>query len=108
LVEKSFDIVDLMFREMEKAQSDKRRLIPYAPYIMLQIDRATKGKYFNGFYKIVHVDTIFFMLVRESTSVGLIGFLVSMLVEAVVGPTLDDIADIKLDEVNDLIGLQQS
>lgn len=48
------------------------------------------------------------MLVRESTSVGLIGFLVSVLVEAVVGPTLDDIADIKLDEVNDLVGLQQS
>jgi hypothetical protein len=44
LTEKPFDIVDMMFREMEKAQSDKRLLIPYVPYIMLPIDHATKGK----------------------------------------------------------------
>jgi hypothetical protein len=31
LTEKPFDIVDMMFREMEKAQINKRLLIPYAP-----------------------------------------------------------------------------
>ena len=66
LTEKPFDIVDMMFREMEKAQSDKRILIPYAPYIMLLIDRATKGKIVpkteefraHPVYNIMQIETI--------------------------------------------------
>ncbi|KAG2481535.1 hypothetical protein PVAP13_J684104 [Panicum virgatum] len=38
LTEKPFDVVDMMFREMEKTLTDHRILIPYAPYIMLLID----------------------------------------------------------------------
>jgi hypothetical protein len=66
LTEKPFDIVDIMFTEMEKAQREKRRLIPYAPYIMLLIDSATKGKFVpktkefraHNVYQIMQIETV--------------------------------------------------
>jgi hypothetical protein len=51
---------------MEKAQREKRRLIPYAPYIMLLIDSATKGKFVpktkefraHNVYQIMQIETV--------------------------------------------------
>lgn len=45
---KPFDIVDMMFEEMEKNHRHKTKLIPYAPYIMLLINRAIEGKFKPG------------------------------------------------------------
>jgi hypothetical protein len=39
---KPFDIIDFMFKEIQKTCTDTRIKIIYAPYIMLLIDRATK------------------------------------------------------------------
>jgi hypothetical protein len=41
---KPFDIVDMMLREIQKLRTDNRVRMPYAPYIMLLIQRATEGQ----------------------------------------------------------------
>jgi len=45
LLGKPFDFVDLMFSHIQKCRSDTRRLMPYAPFIMLLIKRATNEEF---------------------------------------------------------------
>ncbi|KAL6610114.1 hypothetical protein ACP70R_040083 [Stipagrostis hirtigluma subsp. patula] len=42
---KPFDFVDAMLWKMQKTRSDSKRSIPYAPYIMLLIERAIGGEF---------------------------------------------------------------
>ncbi|KAL6615045.1 hypothetical protein ACP70R_037315 [Stipagrostis hirtigluma subsp. patula] len=42
---KPFDFVDEMLWKMQKTRSDSKRSIPYAPYIMLLIERAIGGEF---------------------------------------------------------------
>lgn len=44
LLGKPFDFVDLMFSHIKKTRSDTRRLMPYAPFIVLLINEATNGE----------------------------------------------------------------
>ena len=45
LFRKPFDIVDMMFEEMENNHMHTSKRMPYAPYIMLLINSATKEKF---------------------------------------------------------------
>lgn len=45
LLGKPFDFVDLMFSRIKKTRSDTRMLMPYAPFIMLLINRVTDEEF---------------------------------------------------------------